>query len=83
MSLTLQPQAYLNELLAPTQEVESIPDDMQKKEDTQSCTLLFVDDNKDLTDYLSSAVSRITGIWLIARSSLICLHNSYPFMRGI
>ena len=54
--MTLQPQAYLNELLAPTQEVESIPDDMQKKEDTQSCTLLIVDDNKDLTDYLSSAL---------------------------
>ena len=54
--VTLQPQAYLNELLAPTQEVESIPSDMQNKEDTQNCTLLIVDDNKDLTDYLFSAL---------------------------
>lgn len=54
--VTLQPQAYLNELLAPTQEVESIPSDMLNKEDTQNCTLLIVDDNKDLTDYLFSAL---------------------------
>ena len=46
--VTLQPQAYLNELLAPTQEVESIPNDMLYKEDTKNCTLLIVDDNKEL-----------------------------------
>ena len=29
---------------------------MLYKEDTKNCTLLIVDDNKDLTDYLFSAL---------------------------
>ena len=54
--ITLQPQAYLNELLAPTQEIESIPDNLSAQEDTQAHTLLIVDDNNDLTDYLYSVL---------------------------
>lgn len=54
--ITLQPQPYLNELLAPTQEVESIPGEVASPEDTQERTLLIVDDNIDLTDYLHSAL---------------------------
>lgn len=44
--VTLQPQPYLNELLAPTEELESIPDGKDGKEETQGNTLLIVDDNK-------------------------------------
>lgn len=54
--ITLQPQAYLNELLAPTQEIESNPEVSSGPEDTQERTLLIVDDNNDLTDYLQSAL---------------------------
>lgn len=54
--MTLQPQPYLNELLAPTQEVESVPNDTSIIEESQNYSLLIVDDNKDLTDYLSSAL---------------------------
>lgn len=54
--VTLQPQPYLNELLAPTQEIESAPDGMLHKEDTLNSTLLIVDDNTDLTEYLSTAL---------------------------
>lgn len=54
--VTLQPRPYLNELLAPTQETESTPGGMPRKEDTQGRTLLIVDDNKDLTEYLSTAL---------------------------
>lgn len=54
--ITLQPQPYLNELLAPTQEIESIPNESANQEDTLERTLLIVDDNTDLTDYLHSAL---------------------------
>lgn len=56
--VTLQPQPYLNELLASTQETESTPDGVLHKEDTLSSTLLIVDDNKDLTEYLSTALKK-------------------------
>lgn len=63
--VTLQPQAYLNELLAPTQEVESLPTESLNREDTPNYTLLLVDDNKDLTDYLSSALKhQFKEVWV-------------------
>lgn len=54
--ITLQPHPYLNELLAPTQEVESIPDADDNQENTKEHTLLIVDDNVDLTDYLHNTL---------------------------
>lgn len=63
--ITLQPQPYLNELLAPTQEVESIPDVVANSEDTQERTLLIVDDNADLTDYLHTTLkTKFKRIWI-------------------
>lgn len=63
--ITLQPQPYLNELLAPTQEVESIPNEIVNPEDTQERTLLIVDDNTDLTDYLHTALkNKFKKIWI-------------------
>ncbi len=55
--LTLQPQPYLNELLASSQETETMPDGFLGKDERQNCTLLIVDDNKDLTDYLAGALT--------------------------
>ncbi|MDO4164150.1 MAG: response regulator [Bacteroides sp.] len=65
--VTLRPQAYLNELLAPTKEFETLPSEGTTSpesptseavtpEATQAYTLLIVDDNKDLTDYLNTAL---------------------------
>lgn len=54
--ITLQPQPYLNELLAPTREIESVPEEAANHIDTQEYSLLIVDDNPDLTDYLSTAL---------------------------
>jgi len=54
--ITLQPQAYLNELLAPIKDIEGSPETMQEIEDTRKYTLLIVDDNKDLTNYLTTAI---------------------------
>ena len=66
-NITLHPQEYLNELLAPTQETESIPEKQDGNEATQDCTLLVVDDNKDLTDYLAAALKeRFKTIWVAA-----------------
>lgn len=72
--VTLQPQAYLNELLAPTQEVESIPNGANNKEETLNSTLLIVDDNKDLTDYLSGALKDRFGKTLVAADGEEALH---------
>lgn len=54
--ITLQPQPYLNELLAPTQDIETSPSEIASQTDTQERTILVVDDNADLTDYLHSAL---------------------------
>lgn len=54
--IILQPQPYLNELLAPTQDFESVPNEAEVLENTQERTLLIVDDNTDLTDYLHAAL---------------------------
>ena len=54
-NITLHPQEYLNTLLAPTQETESIPEQQEENKTAPSHTLLIVDDNKDLTDYLATA----------------------------
>lgn len=63
--ITLQPHPYLNELLAPTQEVESIPDADDNQENTKEHTLLIVDDNVDLTDYLHNTLkNKFKKIWL-------------------
>ena len=76
-NITLSPQAYLNELLAPAQgsEIEALPEtDKTDKSigdssdsDTKNRTLLVVDDNKDLTDYLSAAMKdKFKEVWVAA-----------------
>ena len=66
-NITLHPQEYLNTLLAPTQETESIPKQQEENKTAQSHTLLIVDDNKDLTDYLATALKdRFKTIWVAA-----------------
>jgi DNA-binding response OmpR family regulator/nitrogen-specific signal transduction histidine kinase len=79
--VTLQPQPYLNELLAPTEELESIPDGKDGKEETQGNTLLIVDDNKDLTDYLSDALkNKFKKIWVAydGEEALRICRESHP-----
>lgn len=80
--VTLQPQPYLNELLAPTEEVESIPDEAAgQQEETLNNTLLIVDDNKDLTEYLSGALkSKFKKIWVAydGEEALRICRESYP-----
>ena len=66
-NITLHPQQYLNTLLAPTQETESIPEQQEENKTAPSHTLLIVDDNKDLTDYLATALKdRFKTIWVAA-----------------
>ena len=66
-NITLHPQEYLNTLLAPTQETESIPEQQEENKTAQSHTLLIVDDNKDLTNYLATALKdRFKTIWVAA-----------------
>ncbi len=66
-NITLHPQEYLNTLLAPTQETESIPEQQEENKTAPSHTLLIVDDNKDLTDYLATALKdRFKTIWVAA-----------------
>ena len=66
-NITLHPQEYLNELLAPTQETESIPEKQDENETIQNRTLLIVDDNKDLTDYLAAAMKdKFKEVWVAA-----------------
>ena len=79
--VTLQPQPYLNELLAPTQEIESTPDGMLHKEDTLNSTLLIVDDNKDLTEYLSTALKcyfKEIKVACDGEEALEICHTSHP-----
>lgn len=79
--VTLQPQPYLNELLAPTEELESTPDGLSGKEETRSDTLLVVDDNKDLTDYLSDALKgKFKKIWVAydGEGALRVCRESHP-----
>lgn len=64
----VQPQPYLNELLASTQEVESVP---QARESDKSLlaprSILIVDDNQDLTEYLHAELKeRFSRIWVAA-----------------
>ena len=66
-NITLHPQEYLNTLLAPTQETVSIPEQQEENKTAPSHTLLIVDDNKDLTDYLATALKdRFKTIWVAA-----------------
>ena len=66
-NITLHPQEYLNTLLAPTQETESIPEQQEENKTAPNHTLLVVDDNKDLTDYLATALKdRFKTIWVAA-----------------
>lgn len=66
-NITLHPQAYLNELLAPVQETETLPEQQEENTDPHSQTLLVVDDNKDLTDYLySSLQDKFREVWVAA-----------------
>lgn len=66
-NITLHPQAYLNELLAPIQETESLTIEAEEKDDCKSQTVLVVDDNKDLTDYLATALKdSFKEIWVAA-----------------
>ena len=66
-NITLHPQEYLNTLMAPTQETESIPEQQEENKTAQSQTLLIVDDNKALTDYLATALKdRFKTIWVAA-----------------
>lgn len=66
-NITLHPQEYLNTLLAPTQETESIPEQQEENKTAPSHALLIVDDNKDLTDYLATALKdRFKTIWVAA-----------------
>lgn len=54
--LILQPQPYLNELLASTENIESVPDQSTFRSETRDYTILVVDDNIELVDYLTSAM---------------------------
>ena len=66
-NITLHPQAYLNELLAPMQDTESQIPVQDEKDDCKLQTVLIVDDNKDLTDYLASALKdQFKEIWVAA-----------------
>ncbi len=63
--IALKPQAYLNELLASTSETETLPEASETSVSTLSQTLLVVDDNKDLTDYLyTSLKDRFKEVWV-------------------
>lgn len=77
--ITLRPQEYLNELLAPTQETETIPTEQEDRGETRNHTLLVVDDNKDLTDYLADALKdKFQKIWIAAdgeEALRICLEK--------
>lgn len=79
--VTLQPQPYLNELLASTEEIESLPDETMYYEETQKCTLLIVDDNRDLTDYLASALKEyFSKVWVAqdGAEALQCCKTHHP-----
>lgn len=55
--VTVPPQTYLNELLAPVQTVECVaPQNVPSEAETTTNTLLIVEDNKDLIDYLHSSL---------------------------
>ncbi len=54
--LILQPQPYLNELLASAENIESVPDEPTFRSETKDYTILVVDDNMELVDYLNDAM---------------------------
>ena len=54
--LILQPQPYLNELLASAENIESVPDEPTFSSETKDYTILVVDDNVELVDYLTDAM---------------------------
>ncbi len=79
--ITLQPQAYLNELLAPTQETESIPGSSSAPVDAQANTLLIVDDNDDLIEYLNTALkNKFKKVWVASNGeeALDICRKSHP-----
>lgn len=79
--ITLQPQSYLNELLAPIQEIESIPKETSTQANTKECNLLIVDDNTDLTDYLHDTLkNRFKEIWIASdgKEALYICQKSRP-----
>lgn len=54
--VAIQPQAYLNELLASVENVENVPDEQPYREETREKSLLVVDDNEEMISYLKSAL---------------------------
>ena len=61
--------------------MESIPEETAVKEETTNNTLLIVDDNKDLTDYLSEALKgKFKKIWVAydGEEALRICRESYP-----
>lgn len=53
----LHPQPYLNELLASVENIENVPVETPYCSETKDKRVLVVDDNQDMIDYLSSALS--------------------------
>lgn len=54
--VAVQPQAYLNDLLASVENVENVPDEVPYREETKEKRLLVVDDNQEMITYLKSAL---------------------------
>ena len=54
--VAVQPQAYLNDLLASVENVENVPNEVIYHDETHEKTLLVVDDNQEMVAYLSSAL---------------------------
>lgn len=52
----LQPQPYLNELLASSEEIEEIPYESICRKETKKYNLLVVDDNMELVEYLLTSL---------------------------
>lgn len=55
--VAVQPQAYLNDLLASVENVEKVPDEVPYSEETKDKSLLVVDDNQEMICYLKSSLS--------------------------
>ncbi len=66
-TVALAPQDYLNELLASTCDDDAASEVQEITAETLSRSLLVVDDNKDLTDYLQVALKdRFREVWVAA-----------------
>lgn len=54
--VSVQPQAYLNDLLASVNQVQNVPATLPYREETKEKCLLIVDDNQEMISYLTSAL---------------------------